>query len=225
MRKENVVNKIKGFPGKFLSGVSRLYSRLVNKETTLLYQQRISGRSRIKCGITSVFNNCGFTLIELLVVVLIIGILAAVALPQYQKAVWKSKNAQLKTVLSAVIQAQENYHMANGNYATDFDELSIDLPLTKGIGGSGACGIAVSSYRKGPDFEVLLSTSGGTGVWWDRGPYKCAGFHYDTTTGQMVCREREVHFTGEDGSFCVQLEKGTLSAELTGPHYRVYTLP
>ena len=56
----------------------------------------------------------GFTLIELLVVVLIIGILAAVAVPQYQKAVKKSRAAQLDVYISAASKAIDAYLLKNG---------------------------------------------------------------------------------------------------------------
>lgn len=77
----------------------------------------------------------GFTLIELLVVVLIMGILAAFALPQYQKIVAKTRVSTYLPVLKAWAEAEERYFMANGTYpaaASNVEDiaqyLDIDLP-------------------------------------------------------------------------------------------------
>ena len=70
----------------------------------------------------------GFTLIELLVVVLIIGILAAVAVPQYQKAVMKSRVATLKPAAKAIKDVQEVFYFSNGEYATQTADLDIQDP-------------------------------------------------------------------------------------------------
>lgn len=73
-------------------------------------------------------NKQGFTLIELLVVVFIIGILAAVALPQYQKAVDKSTAVQLLVLGKAIKEAQEVHYLNQGDYATSLEDLDIDVP-------------------------------------------------------------------------------------------------
>ena len=79
----------------------------------------------------------GFTLIELLVVVLIIGILAAVALPQYQKAVAKAKAAEAVTLFRSLADAEQRYYLANGYYNRSLEGLDIELPSLGGNFGYG----------------------------------------------------------------------------------------
>ena len=120
------------FTGAVILGLIQDLPRL-----PLLLINNLRGRWQIKSAMTSLFNNGAmikdrgraFTLIELLVVVLIIGILAAVALPQYKKAVIKSRYANLKPIVQSIKNAENIYYLANGKYTDDFAELDIDLPV------------------------------------------------------------------------------------------------
>ena len=89
----------------------------------------------------------GFTLIELLVVVLIIGILAAMAMPQYFKAVERSRMAEAVTLMDSIVKAQRRKFMQKNRYAEDFRGLDVSLKgarrtdyYTKGDPQTGAGG-------------------------------------------------------------------------------------
>ena len=70
-------------------------------------------------------NNKGFTLIELLVVVLILGILAAMAMPQYFKAVERSRMTEAVTLLANIAQSQQRKYMQINKYTKSFRSLDV----------------------------------------------------------------------------------------------------
>ena len=93
----------------------------------------------------------GFTLIELLVVVLIIGILASVAMPQYDKAVKKARLTKVIPLVKTLANAEEVFYMSNGYYTGNVSELDVDMPA----GGTLAGGSTDDGYLRFPDGTVI----------------------------------------------------------------------
>ncbi len=109
----NVINNNNHFR-KLLSGISALDTQSGADPRVL--------RTAIS-GMTPLLK--GFTLIEVLVVVLIIGVLTAVALPQYQKAVLKSRYSAMMPIAKAIAEGNETFYMEHGNYSKEPTELMV----------------------------------------------------------------------------------------------------
>ncbi len=165
-------------------------------------------------GMTNLYTNTAFTLIELLVVVLIIGILAAVAVPQYQKAVEKSKATQAFAIIRSIAAAQEAYYLANGTYANSFADLDVNMSWNKHESWLNTAG-AISNKDWSLEFYDQ-AVGKGLAIGRISGPYAGAGFVYllNSTTPsypakQLMCMERfnnsKILFSKQPGDYCQKL--------------------
>lgn len=131
-------------------------------------------------------NTKGFTLIELLVVVLIIGVLAAVALPQYTTAIEKSRATEALTLSGSLRYAAERYLLQKEKWPGngELKKLDIELPTNRSctttdekFGGKNFC-LSVTTTEgntnlytitatrsSGPTYSIVTATDDGGKSW------------------------------------------------------------
>lgn len=134
-----------------------------------------------------------FTLIELLVVVLIIGILSAIALPQYRFAVEKARAAEAVSAVQAWYKALEVYYLTNGTYPANQtsakNDIDIILPKSSYFKSYYANdGTHVYIGYTNEDYEITKVLSSGVSFWVTRGLSCNNKAHVTDDLGAKICK-------------------------------------
>lgn len=163
--------------------------------------------------------------------VLIIGILSAIAIPQYQKAVEKSKAVEALALLHTIGQAQQRYFLANGSYADSFDQLDVTLPSSYSGTSKFFEAPGIKQARSSEEWSILIYNDGSTidvDIARLKGKYKNAGFYFMlksphadiSNAAPIVCAE---WYTSSPNAYCKKIFAGTLIKDFGA--IRTYKLP
>lgn len=140
-------------------------------------------------------NKIGFTLIELLVVVMIIGVLSAIALPQYKRTVERSRAAEAFVLGRHLAQAEELYYLSNGEYTNDWSLIAEEQPSSaffQYVLDSSAYNIRISRIDGGYHLRFFMQHVSSPYA----GKYLCVA-RASSKVGTDVCRSMSGFDTGE----------------------------
>jgi prepilin-type N-terminal cleavage/methylation domain-containing protein len=109
----------------------------------------------------------GFTLIEVLIVVIILGVLATIAIPQFTKVTKRARLAEAWTNLAAIRTAQAIYYMEHGNYTTTLSQLDVDTSSSTNFNyastGTATFNITATGQNDAAGINAWLSSAGTSG--------------------------------------------------------------
>lgn len=162
----------------------------------------------------------GFSLLELLVVILIIGILAAVALPQYYKVKEKAEAVELQILVKALYESQQRYYMVHNDFATTFNDLDMDYSGYERGGCEHLSAFAFKTDCLSNGKNTIHISSNSNTALRKTGKYKMSGFSFRKNDNKNLPVNKLICYEYNENGFCSKLFKcNLLTSDTTNSYF------